>query len=359
MRIVFVLESEYLPKVIGGMERSIEALCVRLKERRHEPCIVRVFDYRETVTQKLIGAVRIRPESPEVRRGYRVYRARRRRGIAPVRKAIQYLKPDIVVLVLSAGDISALAQPLALCGAPLMVYLQSYPLPDRADLEGLFCLTPSRWLLTRCHDAGLSEAEVLHPIIEPDCYDTAGSRDRVTVVGASADKGLALAIEIARLCPDIPFDVYQTWQQPDQTHSKQIEGLENIRITGAVPEFGDVLARTRILLVPSRMETWCRAVTEAQVNGIPAVASDVGALPESVGTGGVLLPFDSGAMRWADAIRELWNHPDAYAALSSNARAMAARPQLEVDRIVDQFLNRVRAVCRRGNAMQTHAEGVR
>jgi glycosyltransferase involved in cell wall biosynthesis len=46
-------------------------------------------------------------------------------------------------------------------------------------------------------------------------------------------------------------------------------------------------------LVPSRWkESWGRVVSEAQISGIPVLASDHGGLPESVGEGGFLLPPD-------------------------------------------------------------------
>ena len=59
----------------------------------------------------------------------------------------------------------------------------------------------------------------------------------------------------------------------------------------ASADMRSVYARSRLVLVPSQCdEAWGRIVTEAQISGVPALASDAGGLPEAVGPGGILMP---------------------------------------------------------------------
>lgn len=98
----------------------------------------------------------------------------------------------------------------------------------------------------------------------------------------------------------------------------------------------DFFALTRILLVPSTVaESFGRVAAEALINGIPPLVSDRGALPETVGAGGLVLPLPSWltpeskdlpsadeVKPWFDAICELWDKPEAYRAATQRARAV-------------------------------------
>jgi glycosyltransferase involved in cell wall biosynthesis len=74
----------------------------------------------------------------------------------------------------------------------------------------------------------------------------------------------------------------------------------------------------RIVLVPSILnEAWARVVTEAQISGIPILASDRGGLPESVGPGGILVDPDADISDWEKALSRLWDVKQLEATLSA------------------------------------------
>ncbi|MEE4348758.1 MAG: glycosyltransferase [Pacificimonas sp.] len=78
------------------------------------------------------------------------------------------------------------------------------------------------------------------------------------------------------------------------------------------------------MLVPSQwFEGWGRIVTEAQISGIPAIASKMGGLPEAVGKGGVLLPADAPAEEWAAACSQLWSDKKLHMTLGRQALAQS------------------------------------
>jgi glycosyltransferase involved in cell wall biosynthesis len=93
--------------------------------------------------------------------------------------------------------------------------------------------------------------------------------------------------------------------------------------------------------VPSQWEdeTWGRVVTEAQFSGIPVVTSDRGGLPESVGPGGIVLPYNAPATVWASAISALWSDEMRYAPLSQAALDHAARDEIDPEHQVSQLMD--------------------
>jgi glycosyltransferase involved in cell wall biosynthesis len=82
-----------------------------------------------------------------------------------------------------------------------------------------------------------------------------------------------------------------------------------VRFLGSVPpeEVQALLRDARALLVPSRWyEAAPRSIIEAYATGVPVLASDIGALPESVidGVTGMLVPPDE-PDAWGEAMRGL------------------------------------------------------
>jgi glycosyltransferase involved in cell wall biosynthesis len=98
-----------------------------------------------------------------------------------------------------------------------------------------------------------------------------------------------------------------------------------------------VLGRTKILIVPSQVEEGGpRVITEAQLNGLPVVASNIGGIPEVLGNGGVLLdPSDTVA--WVTAIKEVWANPDVFQSLSQMAKCRANTDLSSHERVADEY----------------------
>jgi len=101
-----------------------------------------------------------------------------------------------------------------------------------------------------------------------------------------------------------------------------------------------IYASTRVLLVPSQWEaeTWGRVVSEAQFSGIPVLASDRGALPETVGEGGAIIKYDAPACTWATELRRMWFDDLHYQQLRQAALAHSRRPELDFKQQIDAFL---------------------
>jgi glycosyltransferase involved in cell wall biosynthesis len=95
----------------------------------------------------------------------------------------------------------------------------------------------------------------------------------------------------------------------------------------------------RLLLMPSLWEeTYGRCVQEAQLSGIPVLASTRGNLVDTVGAGGATVDLHAPLEAWLAALDALWDGAAPEGALSAAARAHATRPEADPARVLDRFM---------------------
>jgi glycosyltransferase involved in cell wall biosynthesis len=174
----------------------------------------------------------------------------------------------------------------------------------------------------------------------------------VTFIGLQNFKGSELVVKLARACPEIPFLVFDNVdrnlaQWPGMTGAElraAAEALPNVTIRPPAKGADAIYGSSKVLLAPSRYhEAWGRVASEAQINGIPVLASNRGGLPEAVGPDGVCLDYDAPIEVWASHLQAMWKDEAYYASLSQKALAHAARPEFRPDTIVNRFVDLVKA----------------
>lgn len=158
---------------------------------------------------------------------------------------------------------------------------------------------------------------VAHPPVAADDYRTTPG-DHVTLVNLSSAKGGHVLWSLARRMSDVQFLGVRG------AYGTQVERTApNVEVVAPTIDMaGDIYSRTRILLMPSKHETWGRTAIEAACSGIPTVASPTPGLLESLGGAGTFVERDDFA-GWEAAIRHFLA-PDAWAAASNRALARAA-----------------------------------
>jgi len=98
----------------------------------------------------------------------------------------------------------------------------------------------------------------------------------------------------------------------------------NVNYWNLQHDVADLLAQTDILLVTSRMESFCLAALEAMACGLPVVASRVGGLPEVVLDGKTGLLFDLDRPDLAvQSVLDLLSDPERYRQMSESALIQA------------------------------------
>jgi len=167
----------------------------------------------------------------------------------------------------------------------------------------------------------------------------------VTLVNPQPDKGLTvfarIALELNERRPDIPLLVVEGrgTSEPLAKLPVDLSGLANLNRMANTPDPRDFYRVSRAVLMPSLWrESLCRVAVEAMANGVPVLASDRGALPETLGDAGFLFTLPerctpaSGAVPtarevapWVATIERLWDDPEFETRHRALARAEAKR----------------------------------
>ncbi|MBN1516626.1 glycosyltransferase family 4 protein [Candidatus Sumerlaeota bacterium] len=100
-------------------------------------------------------------------------------------------------------------------------------------------------------------------------------------------------------------------------------------------------AHARLLIMLSRWETFCAPLAEAMAHGVPPVAANNTAIPETLNGAGILVEDNAASLEQAlDRADALLADPDAYAAEAEKCRRAAERyAEPRVARALNQFLN--------------------
>jgi hypothetical protein len=130
-----------------------------------------------------------------------------------------------------------------------------------------------------------ARSEVFHPPVSPDVHHTQKG-SHVTLVNLREDKGVGLFRSLAEQLPEIPFlgvvggyGVQETANLP-----------ENVTIQDHTADMrSDVWSRTRVLLMPSKSESYGMVALEAAASGIPVVSNMLAGVREAMGPSAIYL----------------------------------------------------------------------
>lgn len=151
---------------------------------------------------------------------------------------------------------------------------------------------------------------IVHPPVSADRVKTKRG-DKITLINCWADKGGLVMQEIARLMPDHNFiGVKGGYGEQEIGKLKNIKYLEN------TPDIRKVYAQSRIVLMPSKYESYGRVAVEAMASGIPVIAEPTPGLKESLGEAGIFCDRNK-PEEWVEIIKKL-DDEKLYKAVSAN-----------------------------------------
>jgi glycosyltransferase involved in cell wall biosynthesis len=193
------------------------------------------------------------------------------------------------------------------------------------------------------------EAAVIHPpIYGSGPFPNLARFDRglIAMINPCAVKGISIFLAVAERMPAHRFGATPGWGTTSEDR-RALTRLPNVRILGNPRSIEDLLAETRVLMMPSLWyEGFGLIVMEAMLRGIPVVASDSGGLREAKSGTGYLVPvnaieryqpaFDEHGMPkpvatendpapWVAALNELLSDREAYEKESAISREVAQR----------------------------------
>ncbi len=345
LRVLFASTHSYFPQRKGGAESSTHELCVELSERGHAVGVLASLEPRGVLAlinrfrRKILRAGLFPADH---RMGYPVFR-----GWTPaegVGEVAERFAPSVAVV--QAGTPVPLVLAFLQRNVPTTLYVRDVefhrlggeiPRDPRLRL-----VANSRFTADRVRERLGLEAAVVPPLVRPEIYRTVTRREVVLYVNPHPVKGVEIALRLAAARPDIPFLFLEAWSlRPDRKRDllARARKLPNVQWHDPVDDMRHMYGRARIVLMPSVWEeAWGRVATEAQVSGIPVLASDRGGLPESVGPGGILCDPDGPFHAWESALARLWDSKKAYQEFSGAALAHAHRPEIQPHRIADRLI---------------------
>jgi len=336
MRLLFANPHPYLPDSTSGRDISIHEQVLRWRALGID---VAVFAERNG-----LGAVFERDDGL----GYPAYRAAK--PAAAFGAVLADWKPEIAIY-----PFGRLGLPLA--GLGLQAGVKAALLVSNIEASGLDAsplarpdialIANSAFAARRIETLLGIRPPVVPPLIEPERYAVSppqGSEggDAVLLVNPSLRKGVERFFRLAEARPDIPFLAVESWPISDAWRTvlmNRARSLNNVELWPPVEDMREAYARARLVLMPSIYEeTFGRVVAEAQLSGIPALVSDRGALPETLGGGGIAVPLDAGLDAWLQALDRLWLDPAFYAQCAAAARAESAAEDRDPGRVSEHFL---------------------
>jgi glycosyltransferase involved in cell wall biosynthesis len=327
---------------------DVRVVAARTRERRHLAC---------RIQQKLAGSRILSATDP--RNGYLVTKVFYWQVAAWLDADLAVQRPDAIVV--QGTELPEIALVAVDHGVPVIMRMLTAECPERllaaarADAAVARLLDSPRVQLVSNsrYVAGLVETlfgrpcPVDYPLIERT-HSAAGDRSAacITFVNPRPIKGLDLALEVAALLPDRQFifaESHVLSGAERKALARELRRLPNVTFRPHADSLKSAYAQTALLMVPSRFrEAFGRVIIEACANGIPVVARQMGGIPETMGTSGVMLDRADPPDLWAKTIEGILSDPDRYAGLSAIAVANAQREEFAPTAIAGRFLDIVR-----------------
>ena len=242
-------------------------------------------------------------------------------------------------------------------GIPVVFHLHNFSYTDRRGFNDVSAvLFPSeysrRFHLRRLELEGTA---IPYPVRLDRVVADHPEPQFVTFINPQVEKGMTvfarIAQELGQRRPDIPFLLVEGRGTSDALARLELDlsGLTNLNRMANTPDPRDFYRVSRLVLMPSLWrESLGRVATEAMANGIPVLASDRGALPETLGDAGFVLtiperitpasravPTGREVAPRVAAIERLWDDP----AFEDKHRALAKTEarRWDGDRLAEQY----------------------
>ena len=307
MRILLAQNSRYYP-AHGGGDKSNRLLMEALAARGHDCAVVaRIsrFGAREhDLFLSELAARNVWPESSDDgvvtfrRAGVEVHTVTNQPSLRQYfSEQIAAWQPD--VMIASTDDpAQVLLEPALRADSPRVVYLAratlalpfgpdcAFPSAARTDMlrRAAAVVGVSQYVADYIRrESGIEAVHVPISLLDAGPYEPLGrfENEFVTLVNPCAVKGISIFLALAERMPHVRFAAVPLWGTNVEDR-RAIERHANISILPPVDSIDQLLARTRVLVVPSLWaEARSRIIVEAMLHGVPVIASNVGGIPEA------------------------------------------------------------------------------
>jgi glycosyltransferase involved in cell wall biosynthesis len=173
----------------------------------------------------------------------------------------------------------------------------------------------SEWIKTTASHLGVPML-TLYPPTDPKDYRVDNkSAKAITLVNLNDNKGGTLFWDLARILPDVSFIGVKG------AYDKQVlfDGeLPNVTLYDNDPDIKKIYAQTKVIIMPSALESWGRVGMEAAASGIPTIANPTPGLMESLGDAGTFVDRTN-LVGYVEEIRKLLSDTEHYSKKSKQS----------------------------------------
>lgn len=157
---------------------------------------------------------------------------------------------------------------------------------------------------------------IMHPPIFPERVKVSRKGNKISLINLWDQKGGDTLAMIASRLKDKEF----LGIRGGYAKAKQVEmSYKNITYVDNTPDIKSLYAQSRIMLMPSKNESYGMVAIEAAISGIPTIASPTPGLKESLQDAGIFVEKDD-INGWIEAIKWL-DDEDNYKAQSAKVKA--------------------------------------
>jgi glycosyltransferase involved in cell wall biosynthesis len=340
MKILFLTTHMYFPQRVGGSESSTNDLCHLLRARGHSVAVISSLSRYDKVwvVNRFKAKIKDKLMPSDNLVGYPVFRGWDFK--TGLKEVLQEFQPDCVVT--QAGENIPIIKYLDQLSMKTFVYLRDVSFETHGGTyfqsDNVKYIANSKFTAKKFKSLFNIPSLPIPPSITVANYKVERKAKFVLFVCPYPQKGVDIALELAKNNPDIPFLFLESWQLTEKMRIALIDKLKklpNVTFKHSQKSMLPIYAETKIALVPSQCEeAWGRIATESQINGIPVLASDIGGLPESVGYGGMLVPPQADVKVWSEKLRLLWDNDDIYDRYSALAKKHSQRGEISPTRLI-------------------------
>lgn len=202
--------------------------------------------------------------------------------------------------------------------APKLMCQHSYDVSDLGLRFADRVWFPSRAVMKVHH--GPYGRFVVPPPINPSMYLTKPGT-KIGAPSTSPWKGGALVAYLARKLPQHEFIVVR---DPRGHGADVFKGMPNVQLRHFM-EPRAFYGSTRVLLFPSKSESYGRVAVEASVSGIPVVASTCPGIREAMAGHGIFLERNGAPGKWVKVVDRLMQDPEHWRKASLDVLARGSK----------------------------------
>ncbi len=347
MKILFLTNHKYLPELFAGMEINTDLLCQEIMKSNDNievavACGLYGGKNLLGISSKIKRYLNSTDVTTDIYNSYKCYRAFEL--YKHIDKVISEFNPDAIVV--QGGDkYYEILNSLCDYSIPVISYLHT---SDSLEMKSSFNLPDNITYIanseyTRKNHKDKTISFIMPPLIISEKYEVKTERKFITLVNPIPHKGLEKVALLAKNNPKLKF-LFVLAHKSDivdlNKYLNKVGGINNVTIEGPFKNMKDVYKKTKLILMPSKQESWGRVATEAHCSGIPVLASDVEGLPESVGKGGINLPIGSDLSVWQDALNYMLTD-DVYAEFVKQTIKFSKRDEINPSFLVNRFIQHI------------------